>query len=96
MPDYIDLQGHRKKSELDLIDQFIVHRPTYSIAQCAEALGVGITYIKRRLADGTLAHITMGYRKVNQLEARPIIKITGWAIIDFISWLENNPEHNLK
>jgi hypothetical protein len=57
--------------------------PTYTFDQASGALNIGPTALKRHIVKKELGHMVIGERN-GKYGTTPIIRISGWQIIDFI------------
>jgi len=82
-----------EKSKFQLTRQ-IVFSPLYSIAQTASMFGISEDRIKEFIDNDILSTLTVGYTnyrrsKSEPVEKKPVIRITGWAVIDLMQILES-------
>jgi len=74
-------QSPAEKSAQDLTSRIVQFNPMYSMAEVANALGVGVTAVKRWIENGQLSSVVVSGNRH---------KITGWQLIEFLEHAQNS------
>jgi excisionase family DNA binding protein len=79
-------QQNAINSKKDLLGRIVQFNPMYSIAEVAEVLKITEAKVRLLVSENKIGWIKTGERS-GRYGIRPIIKISGWQLIDFIEAL---------
>ena len=82
---------HVKKSRKLLLNNLVTFKPVYSLNDAAEVLDMSVPKLKILISNNEIGSIIYGVRNTRS-GLKPIYKITGWQLIEFIEAKENENE----
>lgn len=81
-------ENNNEISSKDLIRRIVQFNPTYRICDVAGSIGTTEKQVKEWIGKGIIGWISVGNRSYKGQD-RPVIRITGWQLIEFIEYLES-------
>ena len=80
--------NHVERSKNEILNRVVNFKPVYTMQEACDFLTLPKTAIKELMDKGEIGKVFMGQR-LYKGKSRPIYKITGWQIIEFIEQLES-------
>lgn len=77
-----------KESREHLLKKVVAFQPLYTVDEVANMLKIARAKVNDLIDSCKIGHVRMGYR-ITRLGERPIIKITGWQVIELLEAMEN-------
>lgn len=70
------------------LERAVLYRPLYTLTEARKSLGMTGPKLKQLIAEKRLGYVDVGTPE------KPVIRITGWQMIDFLESLDSKPLFN--
>ena len=86
--------ANRKESLSFIYSSLVQFKPVHTLQETADVLRISVDSVKRLINQKKLSAIYLGERRINVKKniTTPVLKVTGWQILDYLETLPNYKE----